>query len=350
MILLNRVLSGPDEALANRVRAVLGLPQPGHAPVDEAKQAGPKDMAELSIQAGYVKDALVYLGQAHAADPGDYGVVLKLGWACNILHRDSEAFHWFGLARRSDDSKISEAATQAWHNLRPAEQLFQVSGWIFPLVSTRWNDLFGYGQFKVELHTRFRLRPYVSVRLDGDSRSNTSALLFSETSVIFAAGVRTLPWHGISGWLEAGTGVNYLKGNMLPDYRGGVSVKRFIGKALGGESAGRFAETTADGEFLSRFGSDFLVYSQSRAGYMIGPKSLHTQLYWGMNLTFDTARQAWANFVETGPGARFRTSRMPASMYLVCSAVRGGYLIHDGDPNRRAYNDFRAGIWYAFVH
>jgi len=349
-ILLNRVLTGSDEALANRVRAVLGMAQPGHASVDGAKTIGPKDMAELSIKAGYVKDALEYLGQAHAADPGDYGVVLKLGWACNVLHRDSEAFHWFGLARGSGDAKISEAATQAWHNLRPAEEWFQVSGWAYPLVSTRWNDAFGYAQLKVELRSRFKLRPYVSVRLDGDTRSNAPPLLFSETSIIFAVGVRTLPWHGVSGWFEAGTGANYLKGSMLPDYRGGVSVNRFTGRTLGGERAGGFAETTADGVFVSRFGNDFLVYSQSRTGYTVGPRSLRGQLYWCGNLTFDSARQAWANFVETGPGARLHASGMPASMYLVFSAVRGGYLVHDGDPNRHAYNDFRAGVWYAFVH
>lgn len=349
-VLLNRVLAGPDEALANRVRAVLGLPQSGRVSMEGAKELSPKEMAELSIRAGYVKDALLYLREAHGANPADYGVMLRMGWACNVLHQDSEAFRWFGLARRSDDPKVSEAATQAWHNLRPAEALFHVSGWLFPLFSTRWNDLFGYAQVKAEVRTKIRLRPYVSIRFDGDTRSNTPPLLFSETSFILAVGVRTLPWHGITGWMEAGSAANYLKGNMLPDYRGGVSVNRFTGRSLGGESAGWFAETTGDGVFISRFGNDFLVYSQSRSGYTVGPKSLRGQLYWNGNLTFDTARQAWANFVETGPGVRMHASFMPASMYVVFNAVRGGYLVHDGDPNRRAFDDFRAGVWYAFVH
>src|SRR5208283_3975689 len=117
-----------------------------------------------------------------------YGVVLKMGWACNILHRDSEAFYWFGLARRSDDPKIAVPATQAWLNLRPAEEWFHVSGWFFPLFSTRWRDLFGYAQFKTEIRTKLPLRPYVSVRFDGDTRSNALPLLFSETSLIFAVG------------------------------------------------------------------------------------------------------------------------------------------------------------------
>ena len=347
--LLYQALDGEDQALANRVRAVLGLPQAGHAALNGADGLDPKEMAEISIKAGYIKDALGYLKQAHAANPADYDVVLQMGWASNILHRDAEAFYWFGLARKSEDAKIAEAANRAWRNLRPAEAEWHVSGWFYPMFSSRWEDLFGYAQVKAEVHTKLPLRPYVSMRLDGDVRSNSPPLLFSETSVILAAGVRTLSWHGVSGWLEAGSAANYLSGHMLPDYRGGVNAVRYVGRPLGGESAGWFGETIADGVFVSRFDNDFLVYSQSRAGYSVGPKSFRSQLYWNGNLTFDTARQAWANFVETGPGARFHWSAMPETMYLVFNAVRGGYLINDGMAQHRAFNDFRVGVWYAFV-
>ena len=125
---------------------------------------------------------------------------------------------------------------------------------------------------------------------------------------------------------------------------------RYVGRPLGGESAGGFGEATVDGVFVSRFGNDFLVYTQSRAGYSLGPKSLRSQVYWGGNLTFDSKRQAWANFVETGPGVRVRPSFLPPSMYVVFNALRGGYLVNDNMPQRRPYNDFRVGVWYAFVH
>jgi Tfp pilus assembly protein PilF len=349
-VLLDRVLAGPDQDLANRVRAVLRLPQNGHLPVEEAKAASPREMAEASIKAGYIEDALRYLKQAHEASPADDAVMLKLGWACNVLHRDGEAFHWFGLARGSSDPKVAAAADKAWHNLRPMQERVRISGWVYPLVSTRWKDLFGYGQLKAELHTRFALQPYVSIRLDGDARSGSVSLLYSETSVIFAVGVRTLQWHGVSGWFEAGNGANYLSRHMLPDYRGGVNAMRYVGRPLGGESKGWFADGTVDGVFVSRFGNDFLTYGQARGGYVVGPKSLRSQLYWNGNLTFDTKRQVWANFVETGPGVRFHAAGMPPSMYCVVNMLRGGYLIHDGMSQHRAYNDFRVGVWYAFVH
>ena len=36
-------------------------------------------MAERSLQAGYMKDALHYFEMANEEDPGDYAVMLKLG-------------------------------------------------------------------------------------------------------------------------------------------------------------------------------------------------------------------------------------------------------------------------------
>jgi len=63
MPLLERVMKGADEELANRVRAVLRLPQTLHT--RPAQPAPPsidaKVMAERSLKAGFVRDALKYL-------------------------------------------------------------------------------------------------------------------------------------------------------------------------------------------------------------------------------------------------------------------------------------------------
>ena len=350
MPLFERVLAGPDEDLANRVRAVLRIPQL-IKPREDAKPVSldAKIMAERSIKAGYMKDALKYLQMAHEAEPGDFNVMLRLGWTYNILHQDRQAVGWFDLARRSSDPQVASEAAGAWKNLRGANQRFHTTLWLFPLFSTRWHDLFSYGQVKTELRTRIFIRPYVSTRFVGDTRVTIGAAspqYLSESSFIVGVGVATVPWHGITGWAEAGSAISYTKGHMLPDYRGGVSMARAIGATLGGESSGWFGSSTTDGVFVSRFGNDFLLYQQMRVGYTAGPQVLRAQIHWNANATVDSQRQGWANFVETGPGIRLRTSMMPASMFVTVDLMRGVYLIHGGytQPN---FVDLRLGVWYA---
>ena len=119
--LFDRVLAGKDEDLANRVRAVLRIPQVLKARGDAPPASiDAKVMAERSIKAGYMKDALKYLQIAHEGDPGDFEVMLKLGWTYNILHQDLLAFRWFDLARKSPDPQVAAEAGHAWRNLRAA--------------------------------------------------------------------------------------------------------------------------------------------------------------------------------------------------------------------------------------
>jgi Flp pilus assembly protein TadD len=351
--LFERVLSGKDEDLANRVRAVLRLPQLVKARTAAQPQSiDAKVMAERSIKAGYMKDALKYLQVAHEADPGDFAVMLKLGWTYNILHQDVLAFRWFDLARKSPDPQIATEAATAWHSLRAGTERFRTTAWLFPIFSTRWHDLFTYGQVKTEIRTGFPIHPYISVRFVGDTRqtagiagqtAGTAAPQYlSESAFIAGVGIATDPWHGITAWAEAGNSIGYLTRHMLPDYRGGVSIAR----AWRSESTNWFADTTIDAVYFSRFGNDVLAYAQNRLGYTAGPPELRTQLYWNANATIDSKRQDWANFFETGPGLRFTSSRMPKSMYLTVNALRGAHLI-DARPH---FTDLRTGLWYAITH
>lgn len=346
--LFERVMAGNDEDLANRVRSVLRIPQL----IKTRTAAQPasidaKVMAERSIKAGYMKDALKYLQVAHEDDPGDFAIMLKLGWTYNILHQDRTAFRWFDLARKSPDPQIAAEAANAWNSLRAGTERFRTTAWLFPIFSTRWHDLFSYGQVKTEVRTSLPIRPYISVRFVGDTRQTVAAAgtvapqYLSESAFIVGIGVSTVPWHGITGWAEAGNSIGYLTRHMLPDYRGGVSIAR----ALRSESTDWFADTTIDALYVSRSGNDFLAYAQNRAGYTIGPPELRTQLYWNGNLTIDSKRQDWANFVETGPGLRFTSSRVPKSMYLTVNALRGAYLI----GTRPHFTDLRTGLWYAIT-
>jgi len=358
MPLLERVMKGGDEDLANRVRAVLRLPQTLHT---RAAQPAPasidaKVMAERSLQAGFVRDALKYLQLAQEDDPADFAVMLKLGWTYNLLHNDRQAIRWFDLARKSSDPKIAKEANTAFRNLRPAFETFRTTVWTFPMYSSRWSDFFSYAQIKTELHVDFPIHPYVSLRFVGDTRGTIGAesggvapQYLSESALIPALGVATNVWHGLMGWAEAGSAVGYLTHHMMPDYRGGASFTKGFGHLLKSKTGGLFFETNEDAIFVSRFDNDFLLYAQNRAGYTPSWGAVQTQFYWNFNLTMDQKREPWANFFETGPGLRFRLASMPPAFYLTVNYLRGNYTV-PGDPYGPAFNDFRAGFWYAFTY
>ncbi len=337
--LFDRVLAGNDEELSTRVRAVLHLPNPlrPRSPAPDPQPLAPKEMAERSLKAGYMKDALRYLEIAQEADPTDPEIMLKLGWTNNILHQDLAAFHWFDLARKSPDQKVASEAEKAWQNLRPDNELLRTSFWIYPLWSSRWHDFFGYGQLKTEIRTGLHIRPYISTRFVGDTRLTVGAVspeYLSESAVILALGLTTDTWHHLRGWFEAGYAMGYLQGHLLPDYRGGLSAAGRLG---------RFADTALDAIYLSAFDKDFIAYDQSRIGYLAG----RIQLYCNANATVDARRQYWANFVETGPGIRLVVA--PSAFFTV-NLLRGAYLMNAGNPRRPNYYDVRAGVWYAFTH
>jgi hypothetical protein len=139
---------------------------------------------------------------------------------------------------------------------------------------------------------------------------------------------------------------------MIPDYRGGVAYGKGVGHQMNGEG-GFFAETNEDGIFVSRFQNDLLFYSQNRGGYTWAPTEsfggFQGQAYWNFNGTVDRLGQYWANFVESGPGVRFRVPALPKSMLFSMNFMRGVYTINAGNPRRPNFYDVRVGFWYAFT-
>jgi len=363
MPLLTRVLDGADEELADRVRRALGLPQTLRRRPETPRRSlsvEAKMLAERSYQAGYLKDALKYLQVAHETDPADFAVMLKLGWTHNLMGQDEQAIRWFRMARNSPDPAVAAEADRAWQNLRPAMARIRTTLWLLPFYSSRWRDVFSYGQLKSELRIgRLPFRPYLSLRFIGDTRRTTGGALpqyLSESALIAAAGVASRSWRGLVLWAEAGTAVSYLSrrpeiGRMRPDYRGGAAFGRGYGHMLGGESSGGFFEIGADGVFISRFNDDLLFYWRNRSGYTAPVTEslggLATQWYWNWNAATDARRQYWANFLESGPGVRFRWNWMPPALVFSVDLLRGIYTINRGNPRRPNFWDLRAGFWYA---
>lgn len=353
MPLLHNVLDHADSAIANRVRMALKMPlvledrQAVDSPLD------PRLLGERSYNAGFLKDAKRYLLQAHEQNPFDAAVALKLGWTDNMLHDDASAIRWFDIARQSTDPAIALEASRAYNNLRPSTELFRTTLWVYPLYSSRWKDVFGYGQVKMEMRVRkLPFRPYVSIRFVGDERRTTGGVApqnLSESAFILGAGVATRSWRGAMAWFEAGSSIGYLTGVPSRDFRGGVSYSHTYGASMAAEHSGWFLETLGDSVFISRFDDDLINYAQTRAGFTSTLGAFKVQPFWSTNVTFDAKRQYWADFAETGPGFRFRPPGAPASVWITLGAVRGAYLINEGNPRRPNYNDLRAGIWYAFT-
>ena len=357
--LLDKVLAtgGVDEELLDRVRSALQMPRALRRREEEPKQRDAaieaRELAEKSYKAGYLKDAMKYLTIVHETDPLDYAVMLKLGFTSNMLKQDRQAMDWFKLARYSPDPSVAGEAQRAYRGLQPQFQRFRTTTWMMPFFSSRWNNAFTYGQVKTEVKAQRSVRPYLSMRFVGDARGSTNqpySQYMSETAFILGAGLASPVYKGLMAWGEAGVALSYLRrtdqtSRMRPDSRGGASFTRARGRLLGAESPGWFYENHEDGVFVSRFNNTMLFYTQNKIGYTRG----NVQYYWNANLTADAKRQYWANFGETGPGVRYRWTKLPPAMTVSLDLVRGFYTINEGNPRRPNYYDVRAGLWYAFT-
>ena len=341
-------------------------PQPKAAP-ERAPAVTPavdaKSMGKKSFALGYLQDAIRYLREAHEQDPNDAEVMLDLGWAYNQAGDDSAASYWFDQARRSEDPNIAAQALQAYRNLNP--ELFpHTTVWLLPMYSSRWNDMFSYGQIKRTIPLPWRRADrffslYLSTRLDGDLRARIRTVYgsgyLSDGALIFGAGIASRTWHRFLLWGEAGEAIYYLPAHSSrasPDYRGGLHFDKGFGSLLGSSHSGFFSETSADAIYVRAFGGDWIGYSQNRMGrtWRVSCKS-SLQTLWNVNYTRDLQRQYWANTLEFGPGLKFHLPGMPPNLYLSADFLRGKYLLDPYvDPTYRThfhYTDVRIGFWFA---
>ena len=317
-------------------------------------------MGEKSLAMGYVHDAVRYLQQAHEQNPEDAEVLLKLGWAYNQSKDDATAIEYFDEARRTGDPLIAAEASRAYHNLR-GDTLPQTTIWTLPMFSSRWKDLFSYGQIKRTVPLPFLGKAnklvtfYLSTRFAGDVKSSmdehvVTPQYLSESSFIFGAGVSSKTWHHLTGWAEAGESLKYLPfrhdiGTAIPDYRGGLNYGRGFGHLLDSRKNGPFYETTADAVYISRFDKDWLFYSQHRAGETFHfANGITGQLLFNVNYVRDVKTEYWANTLEIGPGFRLHFPWMPPRMYVAADLLHGFYTEPSPKPD---YNDVRVSMWYA---
>jgi hypothetical protein len=332
-------------------------------PQSQAAVVDAKTMGKKSLALGYSKDAIRYLRQAHEQDPTDADIMLQLGWAYNLVKDDAEALTWFKAARHADDPAVAAQATTAYRNLS-GESGPQTTVWALPMYSSRWKDMFLYGQVKRSFSLPWDaankwLSLYVSTRFIGDVKSSLpeaalGAQYLSESSFIAGLGLNTRTWHHFMGWAEAGEAMKYLPsrrdiGAAIPDYRGGLNFTKGFGHLLGSPSPGLFYENVDEAIYVSRFQKDWLFFSRHRAGYTFdfGKESL--QALWNANYVRDSQNQYWANSVEIGPGLKAHFHWMPRNVYFATDFLRGIYTNNLYNPRRPNYNDIRVSFWYALT-
>ena len=358
-----------DEATRKQVDLLRGLrTRPPAAAQEKSGQTAAvpnaKEMGKKSLALGYLRDAIRYLELAHEQNPADGDVMLQLGWAYNQSRDDAEAIDWFDRARRTDDSVIAAEASRAYHNLR-GDPVPEMTIWALPIFSTRWKDVFSYGQVKRTIPLPFLgnvnrfVSFYVSMRFSGDVKGSFNMPQFalpqylSESAFVFGGGFSSKTWHHLTGWAEAGESFKYLPGRQdvgaaIPDYRGGVNFAKGFGQLLGSTHSGFFYETTADAIYVSHFDKDWFFYSQHRAGrtFHLGD-SLSAQALFNVNYTHDWKNQYWAETIEMGPGMKWHLPYMAPGMYFSADFLHGVYTNNEGNPRRPNYNDARLSIWYA---
>ena len=341
--LLEQVLKGNDPVLADRVREALKLPHTGTGNGASSQPASSEDskaLADKSMKAGYMKDALKYLTLAHDQDPSDYGVMLKLGWLYNILHDDREAIKWFDLASKSPDASVSQEAEQAYKNLAPEFARFRTTVWMFPMFSTRWHDLFGYGQVKTEIKLgHLPIHPYLSTRFIGDARGScvvaakrpASAIPLGELLYFWRG--RRYQSHPRHHRMVRGRHRSLVilitrndVGAAIPDYRGGVSYAKgfghlsecFQGSVLRNQRGRRFCQPFPERpDVLHAEPCRLHFCANGKAWEVSSPAVLERQCH------HRPPASILGELRRDGAGVRFRFRDLPKSMLFSLNFVRG---------------------------
>ncbi|NWF84174.1 MAG: tetratricopeptide repeat protein [Bryobacteraceae bacterium] len=324
-----------------------------------------RQMARLSLEKSYLRDAYRYYREVVSQEPGDFEAIYQLGVVSNLLGKDREAADWFRAARAAPDPLIASRSREAYAKLWPAFQRFRVTAWAIPFFSSRWRNAFLYGQGRAEWRpTSRQIWLYGSYRVIGDTGVSGQVLpagggvppALSERTMILGGGVLWKVTYRLSFWGEAGEAYRYanvpgITARFKPDYRGGFSYLKGWGRLMGSPRRGWFSEASLDGFYVSRFNNDMLLYSQARGGYTFAPLAggAQVQILTSFNFTRDRNGEYWGNVVEAGPGIRIRFAGLPPGMSLRADFLRGAHLDNSRNPLSPNYWDLRAGVWYAQV-
>ncbi len=342
-----RALAAPPVVAPVAAPVVAPLVAPVVAPESNDSAARHRELGYASLKKSYLADAAREFESAVRLDLSDDQSRLQLGYIYNMLHDDATALTWFRRAGASRSAKVAAQARQAIRNLQGPR--FTTTVWALPLVSSRWDTAFGYGQIKTEWNAKkLPFRPYVSLRFEGDSTTRTGGTnpeVLSSDGVTAAVGAIRAVNQSMWLWAEGGESYSAVTHRTQPDYRGGLAFARVWGAKLFNDEPGAFFDANFDAVWLSRVNRDTISYTQTKTGYELPPVKalgLRQQFFFAANVVADQQRSVYNNLVEAGPAYRFGFTPFKQAWAYV-AYLHGVYTL----PGRSDYNDLRLVVWWA---
>ena len=317
-----------------------------------ADELDPRILGERSYDAGFMKDALRYYTLARQANPVDASIALKLGWTNNLLHDDRDGAPLVRHRAPQRRSRRSPPKPPRLDQSSPRHpNCFRTTVWLYPLYSSRWSDLFGYGQVKTEMRVEESC-PSVPTRRCGCTAMSGAYSGGVKPQSLFRKrihprprsrhqpvarrhrrGSRPAPPSAIS---TAITGATIEAAFLIAKTRGASLAAEHDGLVSRNHRRQRLHQPL-------RSRSDQLLAEQIRLHD--GAWAVQTQSFWNNNMTFD-CEAAVLGELSARPVRDFASicPHMPPAMNVTVSAVRGVYLRNQGNPRpSQFYTIFEQG-------
>jgi Tfp pilus assembly protein PilF len=317
-----------------------------------------RDQGYRLLSEGRRPEAIRAFEEAYGQNPQDYASAMQLGYLYQAEGQNENARRMFRSATNSPDPQVASQALAALRSINGVQGLWFSSLYFAPFYTSRFGDEINSLNGKLGLRPTRYFQPYIGLRLNRDTRSQTGRLpiIFEDDAAVFSFGIQSQPFGPNSAiYAEAGTAVSLLSqppgGRAIPDYRVGIDWFHPWGLSLGQASheisrkVALFGEGYFDTAFYSRYGDNVIGYLQAKEGLTFPLKRLvPVQAFAAVNVVKDSRGDFYNNVVEIGPGFRFAPVRKLPAFQIQAQYLRGYYMIKGQrtiNPYGPNYNDCR---------
>lgn len=283
-------------------------------------------------------------------------LALQVGYVLNGMKRNHEAYHYFALAARSKDKKISFKGNLSMTNLAGAETLYLPD----PMFADIYVSPFYYSRFDlavvpliaragIYLDPKHSTELYYSLRATHDDRSLAGAvavspIIFDDNVAIIGMGIRNYPIPKIPLYVfgEVGRAYDFVFRDR-PRWRNDIRGGAVYGNTWGAKptytdslkfSLAPVADAYGDAIYYTRYDHNFIADERFRPGVrVVQYKASYIDFYVKELVVGDTNHEFFNNYFEWGPGVVI-VPYNPYSFDFRFETVRGYYFkVNSPDPN-----------------